>query len=122
MSSEGKDTNVSENEKEKGKKNAKKAKAVDFSKFVAKAEVWDKGVPLRSQMLGIYHAPSGFAVASDGHILVYDKRQYDGNRKGQIVALKDIKKGSTRREGTQELWWFYRRKDTDAGSQHSKGS
>ena len=47
MSSEGKDTNVSENEKEKGKKNAKKkAKTIDFSKFVAKAEVWDKGVPM----------------------------------------------------------------------------
>ena len=78
MSSEGKDTNVSENEKEKGKKNAKKAKAVDFSGFVANAELWDKGVPLRSQMLGIYHDPCGYAVASDGHILVYDKRQYDG--------------------------------------------
>ena len=46
MSSEGKDANVPENEKEKGKKNAKKAKAVDFSKFVAKAELWDKGVPM----------------------------------------------------------------------------
>lgn len=44
MSSKGKDTNVSENEKEKGKKNAKKAKAVDFSGLVAKAELWDKGV------------------------------------------------------------------------------
>ena len=47
MSSEGKDTNVSENEKEKGKKNAKKAKTIDFSKFVAKAKLWDKGVPMR---------------------------------------------------------------------------
>ena len=46
LSFEGKDTNVSENEKEKGEKNAKKAKAVDFSGFVAKAEVWDKGVPM----------------------------------------------------------------------------
>ena len=69
----------------------RKAKAVYFSGFVAKAELWDKGVPLRSQMLGVYHASSGYAVASDGHILVYDKRQYNANRQGTDCSTKEHK-------------------------------
>ncbi|MBR5764904.1 MAG: hypothetical protein IKX93_09845 [Bacteroidaceae bacterium] len=36
LSSEGKDTEVAVNEKEKGKKNARKAKPIDMSKFVEK--------------------------------------------------------------------------------------
>lgn len=85
-----------EKDKGKGKKNERKAEPMDIGKFVPytpKVAEWVQNMPPMHNMLGVYHDPSGFAVASDGHILVYDKRQYDDSRKGQIVATRDIKKG-----------------------------
>ncbi|GEM_PF-3099288 len=90
---EPKSEEVSENDKGKGKKNERKAEPMDIGKFVSKAVEWAGDTPLITTRLGVYHDPSGFAVATDGYILVYDKRQYDESRKGQIVATRDIKKG-----------------------------
>lgn len=70
-----------EKDKGKGKKNERKAKPMDIGKFVPyapNAAEWVQDMPPMANRLGVYHDPSGFAVATDGHILVYDKRQYDG--------------------------------------------
>ena len=50
----------------------------------------------RPVMNGVYHAEEGYAVATDGKILVADKSQYDKDNKGKIIAthkVGSIKKG-----------------------------
>lgn len=50
----------------------------------------------RQVLNGVYHDESGYAVATDGRLLVADKSQYDEGNKGKIVAshkVGDYKKG-----------------------------
>jgi hypothetical protein len=55
-----------------------KAPKINTDNFTSKDEV-------RLVMNGIYHAPEGYAVATDGRLLIADKSQYDKSQKGKIV-------------------------------------
>ena len=45
----------------------------------------------RESMNGVYHDESGYGVASDGMVLIYDKNLYDKSNKGKSVATHKIK-------------------------------
>lgn len=60
-----------------GKAKLAKTKADAFTSTV------DSNRPI---MGGIYHDESGYGVASDGKVLLYDKALYDKSKKGKVVA------------------------------------
>lgn len=48
--------------------------------------------------LGVYHDPSGTAVATDSYIMIVDSREYDEQHKGKVIAQNNVKKGSEVKE------------------------
>lgn len=49
----------------------------------------DKSVP--TVLMGVYHSPDGYAVSSDGYVLIASKLDYDPAMKGDVVDKKGSK-------------------------------
>ena len=49
----------------------------------------DKSVP--TVLMGVYHSPDGYAVSSDGSVLIASKLDYDPAMKGEVVDKKGSK-------------------------------
>ena len=49
----------------------------------------DKSVP--TVLMGVYHSPDGYAVSSDGFVLIASKLDYDPAMKGEVVDKKGSK-------------------------------
>lgn len=49
----------------------------------------DKSLP--TVLMGVYHSPDGYAVSSDGYVLIASKLDYDPEMKGDVVDKKGSK-------------------------------
>ena len=49
----------------------------------------DKSLP--TVLMGVYHSPDGYAVSSDGYVLIASKLDYDPAMKGEVVDKKGSK-------------------------------
>lgn len=56
-------------------------KAINLYNFVGK----DKRRPV---LMGVYHSPKGYAVATDGHICIADKGLYNAELSGKVIGKK----------------------------------
>ena len=71
-------------------------KPVNLEDYVADV---DKNKPALD---GVYHDPDGYAVVTDGYVLLADKQAYDKNHKGELLTLgKDAGK---KKEGIYPDW------------------
>ncbi|MBQ6069480.1 MAG: hypothetical protein IJK84_08260 [Bacteroidales bacterium] len=55
------------------------------------ADVYTSKEVNRTQLQGVFHDPEGYGVATDIHIMIWDKGLYDEGKKGKIVATHKVK-------------------------------